>query len=104
MVCGLAEFERARDQVTSSPEMLEQLLFSRGSTPNGAPAAYAHVVDDGPGSPFALAGFALWGVRASTWTGRYSLYLEDLYVRPERRGSGHGTALLEALAQVCLER
>ncbi|MFN3520565.1 MAG: GNAT family N-acetyltransferase, partial [Sphingomonas sp.] len=49
-------------------------------------------------------GFALFFHTFSTWTGRRGLWLEDLYVTPEARGSGAGGALLQALAQVALDR
>ncbi len=53
----------------------------------------------------AVCGFALYHPTYSTWQG-HSLYLEDLYVKPESRGLGIGTALLarvaaEAQAQGC---
>jgi GNAT superfamily N-acetyltransferase len=84
--------------------MLAELLFRGSSAPAGMPAAFAHVVDAEPDDPFDLAGFALWGVRPSTWTGTLSLYLEDLFVRPECRGRGDGAALLQVLADLCVER
>ena len=40
----------------------------------------------------------------STWQGRNGIYLEDLFVLPERRGRGYGKALLRRLAQLTLER
>ena len=49
-------------------------------------------------------GFALFFHNFSTWTGRRGLYLEDLYVTPEARGSGAGKALLVALAKLAVER
>jgi GNAT superfamily N-acetyltransferase len=52
----------------------------------------------------AVVGFALWYVTFSTWKGRPGLWLEDLFVRPSARGAGHGKALLQALAAVCVER
>jgi GNAT superfamily N-acetyltransferase len=36
--------------------------------------------------------------------GRPSLYLEDLFVLPEERGTGAGKALLRALARIALRR
>jgi GNAT superfamily N-acetyltransferase len=61
---------------------------------------YAHVaVADGH-----VVGFALWFLNFSTWRGVHGIYLEDLYVRPAARGSGHGKALLAELARVCVER
>ncbi len=49
-------------------------------------------------------GFALFFHNFSTWEGRKGLYLEDLYVTPDARGQGVGTALLAHLAAIALER
>jgi len=113
MIRDLAEYERSRDEVETTEDQLTALLFGGtpaapgavATTPNGAPAAYAHVVEhpDG-GRGTALGAFALWFLNTSTWTGTHGIYLEDLYVRPELRGSGYGKALLRTLAGVCQER
>ena len=52
----------------------------------------------------AVAGFSLYFFQYSTWEGRPSLYLEDLFVRPEYRGRGFGRAMLQRLAQIAVER
>lgn len=44
-------------------------------------------------------GFALYFYQFSTFEARPTLYLEDLFVYPEHRGSGYGKALLAALAR-----
>jgi GNAT superfamily N-acetyltransferase len=49
-------------------------------------------------------GFALFFHNYSTFLGRRGLYLEDLFVRPECRRRGCGSALLAALARIALER
>src|SRR5205823_1366347 len=49
-----------------------------------------------------VAGFALWFLNFSTWTGRHGIYLEDLFVRPQHRGLGYGASLLAELARVCV--
>ena len=49
-------------------------------------------------------GFALFFQSYSTWRGRPGLYLEDLYVPPDKRGQGVGKALLRALANIAVER
>lgn len=48
------------------------------------------------------AGFAIWFYSYSTWQARKGLYLEDLYVSPEFRGSGAGKALLKHLARTAV--
>lgn len=49
-------------------------------------------------------GFALYFFNFSTFVGRPGLYLEDLFVRPERRANGIGRALLRALARIARDR
>ena len=49
-----------------------------------------------------VCGTAVWFLNFSTWTGQHGIYLEDLYVKPEQRGTGLGKALLSALAAECV--
>jgi GNAT superfamily N-acetyltransferase len=49
-------------------------------------------------------GFALFFHNFSTWVGRPGLYLEDLFVKPEKRGKGYGRALLVELAKIARDR
>jgi GNAT superfamily N-acetyltransferase len=51
-----------------------------------------------------IVGFALFFFCWSTWTGRPSLFLEDLYVKEKARGHGYGVALLQACAQVAVAK
>jgi GNAT superfamily N-acetyltransferase len=90
----LAEYEREPDAVEATEPMLEDALF-------GAQPAAEAVIAELDGVPV---GFALFFHNFSTWTGRRSLYLEDLYVRAEARGHGVGTALLRHLAGLALDR
>lgn len=48
------------------------------------------------------AGFALWYYTFSTFQGRLGIWLEDLFVNPDRRGHGIGKALLIDLARRCV--
>lgn len=89
----LAAFEREPDAVEATETMLERALFEQG-------AAEAVIAERG-GDPV---GFALFFHNFSTWTGRKGLYLEDLYVTPEARGSGVGRALLRHLAALAIAR
>ena len=49
-------------------------------------------------------GFALFFHNFSTFLAQPGIYLEDLFVVPERRGGGIGRALLKELARLAVER
>jgi GNAT superfamily N-acetyltransferase len=94
MIRELAEYERSRHEVEATEEHLLATLFAE------APAVFGHVLEvDGE-----LAGMAIWFLSYSTWLGAHSLYLEDLYVRPQHRGGGSGRLLLRTLAEICVQR
>ncbi len=90
LIHDLAEYERSASSVVIDEELLTAALFAP------SPRVFGHVADvDGR-----VVGMAIWFVTFSTWTGRHGIYLEDLYVRPERRGQGVGTSLLAELASI----
>jgi len=94
MIVDLATYERSGHEVSATEDDLRAALLG------GHPSLFAHVAEeDGQ-----VAGFALWFLNYSTWLGKHGIYLEDLYVRPERRGQGHGRALLAELAGICVDR
>ena len=97
MVRDLAEYERAPQEAIATEAQFEAALFGP------EPKVFAHVVEHADGG-HRLGGFALWFLNFSTWLGKHGLYLEDLYVRPELRGHGYGTALLATLARECVEQ
>ena len=90
----LAEYEKLSHEVRFDEARLGENLF--GARP------YAEVViGEIDGTP---QGFALFFHNFSTFEGRPGIYLEDLFVRPEARGSGLGKALLAHLAKLCVTR
>jgi GNAT superfamily N-acetyltransferase len=94
LVRELAEYEKALHEVRLTEEQLTGVLFG------DSPALFGHVaVHDGE-----VVGIALWFLNYSTWRGTHGIYLEDLYVSPQHRGSGLGRELLRTLAAVCVER
>ncbi len=95
LIGALADYERLRHEVVLDPAVLAEHLFG--------PRPYAEVLialaDAGD-----AAGFALFFHNFSTFLGRPGIHLEDLFVRPEHRGAGHGRALLRELGRLALAR
>lgn len=94
LIRELAQFERLLHEVVATEEELRAELF--GERP-GAEVVIARVAAE-------VVGFALYFHNFSTFLGRRGIYLEDLYVRQQHRGSGYGEALLRHLARLCVER
>jgi len=94
LIRALAEYERAPEEVIATEALLAENLF-------GAHPAAEVLLGEEEGKAVC---FALFFHNFSTWMGRRGLYLEDLFVRPERRGHGYGRALLVRLAQIAHER
>jgi GNAT superfamily N-acetyltransferase len=88
---GLADYERLLHEVSASEADIDAALFS------AQPRAFCDIAEE-DGAPV---GFALWFYNFSTFEGRCGIYLEDLFVIPEARGSGAGLALMRRLARRC---
>lgn len=102
LVRDLAEYEKEPDAVEATDEHFREALFPADPVSARSHALVAETVDEqGRGQ---IVGMAVWYVTFSTWTGRHGIWLEDLFVRPEQRGSGLGTALLARLASIAVER
>src|SRR5438477_8635250 len=94
LIRDLATYERAPNEVTATEEQLVDVLFGE------KPVAEVLLAFEGK-SPI---GFAVFFHNFSTWLGRPGLYLEDLFVKPEKRGKGYGRALLVDLAKIARDR
>ena len=94
LIRELAEYECLSQEVVATEEALRDSLF--GERPV-AEVLIGHLGDE-------PAGFALFFHSFSTFLGRPSIYLEDLYVRPACRGAGVGRTLLIRLAGLATER
>ena len=93
LICELAEYENAREQVETTPAILERDGFG------AAPLYQLLVADDGDDNSSHVVGMALCYFRYSTWKGK-RLYLEDLVVTEEARRRGCGRALLQATIEL----
>jgi GNAT superfamily N-acetyltransferase len=89
----LAEYEKAPEQAVATAEDLRRDGFA------GNPKFRA-LIAEWLGKP---AGFALFFYHYSTWMGRPTLFLEDLFVRPRFRAKGIGKALLLRLAKMAVD-
>ena len=94
LIRALADYEKLLHEVRFDDATLATRLFG--------PRPYAEVIIgevDGVAE-----GFALFFHNFSTFEGKPGVYLEDLFVRPDARGSGLGKALLSELARLAVER
>ncbi|MGF6568461.1 GNAT superfamily N-acetyltransferase [Paraburkholderia sp. GAS333] len=90
----LAEFENLTHVFVATEDGLRDALF--GSRPS-----IEGLVAENEGR---LVGYALFFHNYSSFVGKRGLYLEDVYVQPSQRGSGLGSAFLQRLAALAVER
>ena len=94
LIQALADYEKLRDLCVATEADLAEHLF--GARP------YAEaLIAEADGTP---AGFALFFHNYSTFAGRPGIWLEDLFVQPNRRGRGIGKRLLVELARLAVAR
>lgn len=91
---ALARYEKLEDRVVATEDLLRSTLF-------GQPRFAEVLIAEEDGGPV---GFALFFHNYSTFLAQPGIYLEDLFVDPEKRGRGYGKALLSRLAQIARER
>lgn len=94
LIRELAEYERLSHEVVATEDTLRDSLFGERRV---AEVLLGYIGDE-------PASFALFFHNFSTFLGRPGIYLEDLYVKPEFRGSGVGSAMLVRLARLARER
>jgi len=91
LVRELAAYEKLAHEVEASEGMIAAALFC------DHPVVFCEIAEWG-GQP---AGFALWFLEFSTFSGRHGIYLEDLFVREAYRRRGIARALIAYLAARC---
>ena len=81
---GLAEYEKVSDEVVATEANIRESLFGPNAN---AEAVFAYHGNE-------AVGFAVFCQHYSTYSGRSSLYLEDIFVLPEWRSHGVGRELM----------
>jgi len=94
LIRELAEYEKLADEAVASDASLRASLFG--------PRPFAEVLIAETGNE--VAGFALYFHNYSTFLGKPGLYVEDIFVRPQFRGRGLGTAFFQRLARTAVDR
>ena len=89
----LADYEKMLDEVVATEDLLKEWIIDK----KVAEVIFA-MEDD------VEVGFALFFHNFSTFLGKAGIYLEDLFVKPEYRGKGHGKGLIKKLASIAVER
>jgi GNAT superfamily N-acetyltransferase len=93
LILELAEYEKLADKVTGSPAVLRRTLFEQR-------AAEALIVElEGE-----AIGYAIFFTTFSSFECRSGIWIEDIYIRPDRRRDGIGRTVMEHLAALALER
>lgn len=93
LIKELADYEGLLSEVVATEELLTEWLFEK----NKAEVIFGLVEGE-------IVGFSLFFHNFSTFLGRAGIYLEDLYVRPDFRGFGFGTAFISELARIAKAR
>ncbi len=93
LIKQLAVYERCENDVVADEATILQSLFVERS------AEVVLAEEEGM-----VVGFALFFHNFSTFVGRKGMYLEDLFVIPEKRGLGYGKALLKYVAKLAVQR
>jgi GNAT superfamily N-acetyltransferase len=94
LVSELAKYEKLEHEVISSPADFQRVLADPKSKVEVLLAFWSGET----------VGFALFFENFSTFLGKPGLYLEDLFVHPEFRTKGVGTALMTRLIEIAQER
>ena len=90
LIRELAEFERQLEHVVITSDDLVRDAFGTDSRVHALIAEW-----DGH-----TAGYAMYFFTYSTWVGRHSLFIEDIFVRDQFRGKGIGKALMNRMAAI----
>jgi GNAT superfamily N-acetyltransferase len=94
LIRGLADYEKL---TPPDDDAAERLIAELGAEARRFDCLLAEVGGE-------AVGYALFFETYSTFRGRPKLYLEDIFVQPDRRTTGAGFALFSAVARTAIQR
>lgn len=96
LIMDLAIYEKMPEHCHITAPQLHAALFTEH------PAVFGLAAFTSAGPDARQVGYALYFLSFSTWEGVHGIYLEDLYVTPDQRGTGLGNAMLTTLARTAV--
>ncbi len=90
----LAIYEKAEHEVLATEDDLREKMF-------GPDSRVEALICEQDGEAI---GHAIFFMNFSTWLGKYGIFLEELYITPDKRGSGAGKAMLQRVAEIAVAR
>lgn len=88
LIIQMAEFENEKDEVKTSSELIKNTICSKKYA-----EAYIGYLNNKPVS------YVIYYYTYSSYLGKRSLFIEDLYISPESRGKGIGKKMFEHIKQ-----
>ncbi|NLY62290.1 MAG: GNAT family N-acetyltransferase [Erysipelothrix sp.] len=85
----MAKYEKLSDQVTATQAVLENTIFNENAAKVYFLEKHGQII-----------GFVLYGLLMSTFTGKPTLYLEDIFIDEAERGFGYGKLIFKELAKI----
>jgi GNAT superfamily N-acetyltransferase len=98
LIRGIAEYEKMTDLVQNSKQAILKTGFGKH------PFFETILCEIKMEGQWQAVGFALYFYTYSTFTGKPTLYLEDLFVQPQHRGNGMGKALFLHLVDIAAKK
>ncbi len=91
-ITELARYEKAEHEVLATEAQILESLFSEHASANA-------LICLQEGEPI---GYGVYFFNYSTWLGKNGIYLEDLYITPQKRKCGAGRFVLQHLARLAV--